>query len=197
MKKQTTVDDAWLNGTRYQANNNSINAMALALSLALGCFLAGLYVAGTKAVPGQMPEPAPQARTYPKQPTEAEGRAAWDNADPLAKLATILYAVESSSGTDKRMNRPGPDGELGPLQPTDICLKDVNRIVGYNRWSSQDRLDLHKSIEMLEAYCLHYYPHGTIEQRARLWHRGPSKKAQYDANGDDYWRKAKAVLDRI
>jgi len=114
--------------------------------------------------------------------------------DPLSRLTVAIYAIESSSGTDRRMDTPGPDGELGPLQVTDICFADCLRIVGYNQWAPQDRLDLYKSAEMFAAYCFHYYPYGSMEEMARLWHRGPSKTAQYDRHGDRYWDKVRKHL---
>ena len=183
-KAPTTVDQAWLNGTRYENRHNSINAMALGLSLCIGGFIAGLYVAGSKPVPVQTPERVVGGVVPPVLTIT----------DELTILRDALYAVESSSGTDKRMLTPGPAGELGPLQITDVFLDDANRIVGYRCWTSQDRLNLAKSTDMMEAVVLRYYPHGTIEQRSRLFRRGPSKSAQNDKHGDAYWAKIRKYL---
>jgi len=73
-------------------------------------------------------------------------------------------------------------------------LDDVNRILGMPKYSNPDRYSVEKSLKIFETYCRYYYPSGTIEQWARLWHRGPNKARQYDRHGNAYWSKVRGRI---
>ncbi|MCK9482829.1 MAG: lytic transglycosylase domain-containing protein [Candidatus Marinimicrobia bacterium] len=105
------------------------------------------------------------------------------------RLIQALIQVESS-GNDQAIG----DGGLavGCLQIHPIFVKDVNRIIGKDKYTLQDRYSRAKSIEMANIYLNHYG--GTIEERARKFNGGPNghqKKAT-----ENYWRKVKRELDR-
>lgn len=110
--------------------------------------------------------------------------------DQLEKLWKAIVMVES--GGDQLAQ--GPTGDVGIAQITAICLRDCNRIAKYPRWCLDDRMDVRASYEMFKTYLKHYYPNGSMEQRAKLWHRGPSKARQNDKYGDRYWAKVLKVL---
>ncbi len=106
------------------------------------------------------------------------------------RLFEAICMVESSGGK----NLHGAADDVGPAQITDICLADCNIIVGYNRWTRADRLDMQASLDMFHVYCFRYAPNGNNEDKARLWHRGPSKSRQNDNYGDRYWAKVRKYL---
>ena len=84
------------------------------------------------------------------------------------------------------------EGSVGIAQIRMICLKDCNRIIGYEKYRSDDRLDVVKSFEMFRLYVRYYAPRGTPEQWARIWNGGPQgmKKASTKA----YYLKVKAAM---
>jgi len=60
-----------------------------------------------------------------------------------------VWAVESG----RQLNpKDGDDGKaVGPLQIWKIRVDDCNRIVGYQRWTYEDRRDWIKSAEMFQV----------------------------------------------
>jgi len=99
----------------------------------------------------------------------------------------LVFFVESSNGTNPAAFKENAVGALGIAQITRIVVRDVNRILKQPVFSYNDRLDWDASRYMFNVYCTHYYPRGTVEEYCRLWHRGPSKRRQYDKHGDKYW----------
>tara|TARA_Y100000034_G_scaffold136255_1_gene211827 strand:+ start:2540 stop:3073 length:534 start_codon:yes stop_codon:yes gene_type:complete len=122
-----------------------------------------------------------------------------DHSDPPARIqrAFKLIAQIESSGDPKAR---GPRGELGivqlmPLNPDNPgMLDDYNRIMPHTPYTNYDRANPEKSYKVFRVICRYYYPFGTLEQWARLWHRGPNKARQYDEHGDRYWAKVQTML---
>lgn len=67
---------------------------------------------------------------------------------------SALIWVESEG--DK--NAVGSKNDVGVIQITPIYLRDVNRIIGYNKYKLSDRKDSLKSIEMFNVMQEHYNP---------------------------------------
>lgn len=67
---------------------------------------------------------------------------------------SALIWVESEG--DK--NAVGSKNDVGVIQITPIYLRDVNRIIGYNKYKLSDRNDSLKSIEMFNVMQEHYNP---------------------------------------
>jgi hypothetical protein len=86
------------------------------------------------------------------------------------KLQAIIF-VESSNG-ENRYN-PGETEAVGLLQIHPIMVRDVNRIVGYEKYQLSDRLSDKASIEMFQIFQRHYNPSGNFEIMARIWNGGP------------------------
>ena len=104
-----------------------------------------------------------------------------------------VFFVESSNGANPAAFIENHARALGIAQITPIVVRDVNRILCAPVFVLSDRLDPLASREMFRVYCEHYYPHGTIEQFCRLWHRGPNRKHQYDKHGSKYWAMCRKV----
>jgi len=61
----------------------------------------------------------------------------------------------------------------GKLQQYPIFVKDVNRIVGYEKYSLADRLDDKKSEEMFWVYQHYYNPEMSFEKMCKIQCGGP------------------------
>lgn len=104
--------------------------------------------------------PCPPAKS---QPTD------WDI------LVSALIQVESGGDT----LAVGKTNDVGALQLTPIYVADVNRILGEERYTLEDRRSLKKTLEMFEVYQGHYNPERDIDlaihlhnPRAGEWYRG-------------------------
>lgn len=108
-------------------------------------------------------------------------------------ILTALIAIESG-GDDRAVGR---GGELGCLQITPICRKDVERITRRSIPPS-DLFDRRKSCEMALVYLNHYVNRErlgrepTLRDYALVWHYGP--RGWRRGEDDPYWRKVKRVL---
>jgi hypothetical protein len=75
---------------------------------------------------------------------------------------------------------------IGLLQIRDVMLKEVNRIVGYEKYSPKDCLDSLKSIQMYWLVQDCHNPSGDYYTGARLWN-GKSRR-------NLYWKKVKRLI---
>ena len=89
------------------------------------------------------------------------------------KLIVAISKVESG-GNPKAVN---PSGKyVGYLQIGNVVVKDCNRLIGENRYTSQDRYSIEKSIEMFKIIQSHYNPTNDIEKAIRTWNGGSGYK---------------------
>lgn len=110
--------------------------------------------------------------------------------DQLGRTWAAIAMVES--GGDPHC-RPGDAGQaVGILQIRPIMLRDVNRIVGENRYSLDDRRNVRKSVEMFVIHSMHYWPNGGPEQWARAWNGGPQGPQREATAG--YWQKVQRAM---
>lgn len=75
-----------------------------------------------------------------------------------------LIQVESEGKADA----VGRTNDVGILQITPIYVKDVNRILGEDRYELSQRTDTQKSLEMFEILQNHYNPKKDIEKAIKL-----------------------------
>jgi len=103
-------------------------------------------------------------------------------------IERLVYAqiIVESHGNDRAI---GKAGEIGCLQISDIMLADINRI-SRKKFTSEDRFDRLKSVEMAWTFYTHYGAQWTVEQAARHWNAGPNKTA----GTDGYWNKVRREL---
>lgn len=108
-------------------------------------------------------------------------------------FATLYRAlIEVESGGDPHAVGDGGKA-VGVLQIHPVMVRDVNRILGYDRWTLEDRWSAAESRAMFEVYLDHYGA-TSYEEAARKWNggpRGPSKEATVP-----YWEKVRIELEK-
>lgn len=75
-----------------------------------------------------------------------------------------LIQVESEGKADA----VGKTNDVGILQITPIYVKDVNRILGEDKYDLSCRTDMEKSLEMFEILQGHYNPSKSIDKAIKL-----------------------------
>lgn len=63
----------------------------------------------------------------------------------------------------------GSKDDIGVLQLTPILVRDVNRILGYDVFTLEDRLDSLKSVEMFNIIQDHYNPEHCKHFALKIW----------------------------
>lgn len=113
----------------------------------------------------------------------------------MLNLILIAVAMAESSGG---VNIEGAADELGPLHIRCIYVDDVNRIIGCDTFTYDDRLDLGKSRQMFTVYVTYYATEKrlgrkpTWEDYCRIHAGGPNgwkKKCT-----EQYWRDVLAAM---
>lgn len=113
------------------------------------------------------------------------------------RLLHALKMAESGCKSDAI----GDNGKaVGILQLHKVYVDDANRIVGYNKYSYNDRYDVRKSEEMTRIVLTHYGKHYerktgkrcTDEILARIHNRGFSQ--WNDKLGERYWNRVKQFM---
>lgn len=94
-------------------------------------------------------------------------------------IPTLILSAIAMVESNDNCNAVGRNGELGHLQITPICVEDVNRILGRQAYTLEDRRDRTKSVEMFHIYVNHYATERrlgrpvTLEDVVRIWNGGP------------------------
>jgi len=105
----------------------------------------------------------------------------------------ILALIMVESGGDP--NAVGDNGQaVGVLQIHPIMVQDVNRILGEEKFSLDDRYNRQKSIVMCKVYFNHYGKDKTTEQLARIWNGGP--RGHKKESTKKYWKKVRRELEK-
>ena len=104
-------------------------------------------------------------------------------------LVNALIQVESN-GNDKAIGDNG--AAVGCLQIHKVMVDDVNRILGKQKFTYNDRLDRSKSIAMFNIFTDHYSPGASDEVKARRWNGGP--KGDSKTATQAYWRKVQRQI---
>ena len=126
--------------------------------------------------------PASVAPTTPEEPARG------------VVLISAIEWVESRGNATAE----GEDDEVGILQIRPIMVEEVNRIVGRQRFTLDDRLDPEKSREMFWIYTDHWnlkrHDHSD-EGIARRWNGGPN--GHNNTNTLDYWNRVAARIRTV
>lgn len=85
------------------------------------------------------------------------------------KILLSIIKEESKFKLDA-INRS--ENAVGLLQIRPIMIKEVNLIIGEERFTNADRNDLYKSIEIFVIYQNYFNPEWDLEKAARLWNGG-------------------------
>lgn len=88
----------------------------------------------------------------------------------------ILEAIIETESNNR--NVVGQTGDVGYLQITDIFVKDVNRILGYDKYDTIDRWNKQKSIEMYYIIQAYYNPNYDFNL-ACYYHHRPTKTKEH------------------
>jgi len=103
-------------------------------------------------------------------------------------LVNAIIHVESRGDT---LAHNIKEDAVGVLQIRPIMVKEVNRILRFDKYTLQDRWDKQKSIEMFNVIRQHT-PNPTNEKIARNWNGGPNG---YRKNSTlKYWQKVQQQL---
>lgn len=109
--------------------------------------------------------------------------------DRYARILPAIEHVESSG----RADAVGDGGKaVGILQIHPIMVADVNRIVGEERWTLDDRLCPDESRAMFRVYSNHYSKDASDEVVARRWNGGP--RGDRRKATAPYWAKVQRVM---
>lgn len=105
------------------------------------------------------------------------------------KKAFLLKVVSYRESRNGLYRENKADGSAGLLGIRAIMVKEVNTILGYNKYKLNDRLDDKKAIEMFFIYQDFVNPKYDIEVGCKKWNGG--RKGDLKKSTNIYW---KAVL---
>jgi len=103
-------------------------------------------------------------------------------------LIDAIIHVESRGDS---MAYNAKEDAVGVLQIRPIMLREVNRLLGYNKYTLNDRWSVDKSKEMFNI-VRKYIKNPTDERVARIWNGGYSGNKKKATIG--YWNKVKKQL---
>jgi hypothetical protein len=86
--------------------------------------------------------------------------------------AEAIAWVETGNEGKGAYNRDEPLA-VGKFQQYPIFVEDVNRILGYQKYTLEDRMDDKKAEEMFWIYQNHYNPEMSFEKMCRIQCGGP------------------------
>ena len=108
----------------------------------------------------------------------------------LEGLLKAIAQVESNGDSSAYNHK---ENAAGPYQIRPVYLKDVNRIVGYEKYRLEDRFDALKAKEMVVTYLSHYGKHKSLEALARIHNGGP--RGDKKKSTLRYWQKVKKAME--
>lgn len=109
--------------------------------------------------------------------------------DSLNSLVASMIQVESR-GNQCAYN--GREDAVGCLQIRPIMVREVNRLLGSEAYTMNDRWDCDKSVDMLMVIVEKHHKDLDYESIARCWNGGPNGMSK--ASTESYWMKVKSHL---
>ena len=113
-------------------------------------------------------------------------------------MTMILALIQAeSSGNDLAIGDNG--NAFGCLQIHKLYVEDVNRILGYDKFTHSDAFDRIDSIHMFVIYTDHYATakrigrEPTVEDKVRIHNGGPNGWKKQSTI--QHWKKVKNILD--
>ena len=132
-----------------------------------------LILTGLLLLPLPSPEPCSMQLGQPiEQPTVKEQKIVPEQLEPVVQA---MIHVESRGNT-KCFRADG--NCAGILQITPIYVEEVNRLLGEDRYSLEDRFDSIKSLEMFMVIQNYYNPGHDIEKAIQLHNKGQAYRAR-------------------
>ena len=92
----------------------------------------------------------------------------------IEKLSNWEILIKSIIQVESKGDRlaVGKTNDVGILQITPIYVKEVNRIIGEEKYTLECRKSIEKSIEMFEIYQSYYNPNKDINKAIKLHNPG-------------------------
>ena len=116
--------------------------------------------------------------------------------DLQKKWGTVINAIEQVE-SEGRANAVSRDGRyVGCLQISKILVRQCNIIVGYNKYTYDDRYSKDKSHEMFIVFQEHFNKEGNMEKAIRLWNSGDLNCMNRKASTDGYYRRVMAKYNQ-
>lgn len=97
-----------------------------------------------------------------------------ENMDWDAFVKAVIH-VESKGNS----NAVGKNDDVGVLQIRQTIVDDCNRIVGYDKYSLDDRTDSLISVEMFNVIQNYYNPHKDLHYALKIWNPKSSFNYHY------------------
>ena len=122
---------------------------------------------------------------------------AQSSVDLNKKWGAVMDAIEQveSRGNVRAVS---PNGKwVGCMQISEILVREVNNIVGYRKFTLNDRFSREKSREMFVIFQEKYNPEGNMEKAIRLWNSGDLRCMQRKAATDGYYRRVMASYNNL
>ena len=113
----------------------------------------------------------------------------------LVDFKDLLDAIEWIE-SEGNLFAVGDGGKaVGAFQIHPIMVRDVNRILGHDKYSQKDRWSKAKSREICTIYLNHYCKNKSYEYMARSWNGGPTGWKKDST--EKYWLKVQKRLEQI
>ena len=119
-----------------------------------------------------------------------------DPIDLQKKWGAVINAIEQVE-SEGRANVVSRDGRyVGCLQISKILVRQCNIIVGYNKYTYDDRYSKDKSHEMFIVFQEHFNKEGNMEKAIRLWNSGDLNCMNRKASTEGYYRRVMAKYNQ-
>ena len=105
--------------------------------------------------------------------------------DMFAKVSVI-----ESSNNPKAHNLK--EDAVGIIQIRPIMVREVNRLVGFEKYKLEDRWDVNKSFDMFYDFQIRLNKGLSLEKGCRMWNGGINGHKR--ASTDKYWSKIKKLV---
>ena len=102
---------------------------------------------------------------------------------------TLIDAISWTESRGKESAVSSCGRYVGHLQISKILVRQCNRIVGYKKYSYEDRYKRDKSNQMFIDFQEHYNPERSIEKAIRLWNSGDLNCMNKKRVTDSYYNR--------
>lgn len=109
------------------------------------------------------------------------------------KILKAIIKVERPRTKLQALQAKIREDAVGILQIRPIGLQEANRIVGYNKYSLEDREDSTKSVEMFYIIQNYWNPKYNFKKAAFIWNAG----SDYMHSSQNTWMKLKIYWKKV
>ncbi len=117
--------------------------------------------------------------------------------DLQKKWGLVMDAIEQVE-SEGRSNAVSKNGlYVGCLQISKILVRQCNQILGYKKYTYQDRLDKEKSHEMFIVYQEYFNKEGNMEKAIRLWNSGDLNCMRRKSRTEGYYQRVMNKFNQL